>query len=341
METQDLGRRLLLFLRRWYGEEVEVRGLRLLAGGAHRQTWAFDAHIQGKDGTTQVLPLVYRSDPALLEVGFIPREQEYKVLRAASLEGVPVPRVHPLVDDPSQVSQVEMLVMARIEGETVAHRILREELYAEARRRITAQMGAILARIHSIPIDKHGLADLSAPPSGRSAAEHEVGRWEGFYRSVTVNPQPVYELAFRWLRRSLPRDSRRTFVHGDFRLGNFIVGPEGILAVLDWEQAHIGDPLEDLGWLCVRSWRFGNDALPVTGLGTREEFRAAYEQAGGPPVDDESWRFWEVFGNLRWGIFCVWQAHRSLYGGEPHIDYAMTGRRAAETQWEILNLVEE
>jgi aminoglycoside phosphotransferase (APT) family kinase protein len=231
-----------------------------------------------------------------------------------------------------------MLVMERVEGETVARRILREEAYAEVRQRMTAQMGAILARIHSIPIEKHGLGDLSALPPGCSSAEHEVDRWEQFYRSVTVNPQPVYELAFRWLRRNLPGESRCTFVHGDFRLGNFIVGPEGIRAVLDWEQAHIGDPMEDLGWVCVRSWRFGNVHLPVVGLGTREELRRAYEEAGGPPVDEESWRFWEVFGNLRWGIFCVWQTHRSLYGTEPHIDYAMTGRRAAETQWEILRL---
>lgn len=340
METQDLFRRLLLFLRRWYGGEVEIQALRLLAGGGHRQTWAFDAHVRAEDGAVRVLPLVYRSDAAFLKVGFLPREQEYKVLRAAYLEGVPAPRVHPLVDDPRQACQVEMLVMNRIEGETVARRILREEAYTEARQRMTAQMGAILARIHAIPVEEHGLGDLSAPPSGRSPAEHEVDRWEEFYRSVMVNPQPVYELAFRWLRRNVPRESRRAFVHGDFRLGNFIVGPEGIRAVIDWEQAHVGDPVEELGWVCVRSWRFGNDYLPVAGLGTRETLRRAYQEAGGSSVDDESWRFWEIFGNLRWGVFCVWQAHRALYGGEPHIDHAMAGRRVAETQWEILRLVE-
>jgi aminoglycoside phosphotransferase (APT) family kinase protein len=340
VEPQDVLQRLSLFLRRWYGGEAEVQALHLLAGGGHHQTWAFDAQIRDEDGTIRVLPLVYRSDAALLEVGFIPREREYKVLRAAYLESVPVPRVHPLVDEPSRASQVEMLVMDRVEGETVARRILREEAYAGARRRMTAQMGAILARIHSIPVERHGLGELSAPPPGRSPAEHEVDRWEGYYRSVVVNPQPVYELAFRWLRRNLPKESPCTLVHGDFRLGNLIVGPKGVRAVIDWDQAHIGDPMEDLGWVCVRSWRFGNDHLLVGGLGTQQEFRRAYEGAGDFRVDEERWRFWEVFGNLRWGIFCVWQAHRSLYGGEPNIDYAMTGRRAVETQWEILRLVE-
>ena len=130
-------------------------------------------------------------------------------------------------------------------------------------------------------------------------------------------------------------------MHGDYRIGNIIFGPEGVRAVLDWELAHIGDPMEDLGWICVRSWRFGNDEKPVGGIGSREEFFSAYEAAGGSPVEAERVRFWEAFGNLRWGISCIFQAKTYLDGLSPSVEFASIGRRIAETEWELLSLMEE
>ena len=126
-------------------------------------------------------------------------------------------------------------------------------------------------------------------------------------------------------------------MHGDYRIGNVIFGPEGVRAVLDWELAHIGDPMEDLGWICVRSWRFGNDAKPVGGIGTRKELWAAYEAAGGRNVDREAVRWWEVFGNLRWGIICIGQARRAMEsrpkegGAGSRLELLTIGRRTAET----------
>jgi aminoglycoside phosphotransferase (APT) family kinase protein len=110
--------------------------------------------------------------------------------------------------------------------------------------------------------------------------------------------------------------------------------------VLDWELAHVGDPIEDLGWLCIRSWRFGNDQLPAAGVGTREELWAAYEAAGGIAVDPARARFWEVFGNLRWGIITIVQAKPYLDGHSRSVELASIGRRVAETEWEILALLE-
>ena len=115
---------------------------------------------------------------------------------------------------------------------------------------------------------------------------------------------------------------------------------EGARAILDWELAHIGHPMEDLGWVCVRSWRFGNDDLPVGGVGTREEFWRAYEAAGGAPVDPDRVRFWEAFGNLRWGIICISQARAYLDKLSRSVELASIGRRTAETEWELLNLME-
>jgi aminoglycoside phosphotransferase (APT) family kinase protein len=129
-------------------------------------------------------------------------------------------------------------------------------------------------------------------------------------------------------------------VHGDFRIGNVIFGPEGLRAVLDWELAHVGDPMEDVGWLCVRSWRFGADDRPAGGLCGREEFFAAYERAGGVAIERAAAHWWEVFGNLRWGIMCIMQARTFLDGVVRSVELASLGRRVAEMELELLELTE-
>ena len=93
-------------------------------------------------------------------------------------------------------------------------------------------------------------------------------------------------------------------VHGDYRTGNYLADETGVTAILDWEGAHLGDPVEDLGWVCVKSWRFGSVDKPAGGFGSREELWAAYERAGGGEVDPARAHWWEVFGTVRWGIIC-------------------------------------
>lgn len=170
-------------------------------------------------------------------------------------------------------------------------------------------------------------------------------RYEQIYRAIAPEPHPAFELALRWLHARADAHERerasgppRALVHGDFRIGNVLFGPDGLRVMLDWELAHIGDPAEDMGFICVRSWRFGGPK-PVGGIGDREEFFAAYEQAGGAPVDPEWVRFWEVFGNLRWGIICISQARTYLDGHSKSVELASIGRRTAETEWELLELI--
>jgi aminoglycoside phosphotransferase (APT) family kinase protein len=320
---------------------VRIDGLRLLTGGASRQTWSFDAVIEQGGGRTETLPLVLRMDPRA-SPGLMSRETEYHLLEAAHAAGVPVPKVHLLGDDSLGAPS---FLMERVEGETIARRLLRDDDYAVARTVMTGQLGVILAGIHRIPIDTAGLDALPRPTPGKSAAETEVDRFEQTYRAVTPEPHPAFELAFRWLRQRLPSPADATLAHGDYRIGNVIFGPEGVRSILDWELAHIGDPMEDLGWICVRSWRFGNDSKPVGGLGTREEFWQAYEAAGGRRVDAAVVRFWELFGNLRWGVICISQARAGLEGAikgaGAALELAAIGRRTAETEWELLNLMEE
>ena len=338
LTPEQLDERLTKFLKRSHGaRSVRIEGLRLLTGGASRQTWSFDAVIEDAGGQISRQALILRGDPRR-GPNLMPREMEYALLKAAGEEGIPVPKVHLMGDDSLGMPS---FLMERVEGETIPRRLLRDDVYAEARRAMTGQLGAILANIHRVPTEGRGLDELPAPPPDRSPAENEVTRYEQTYRAVTPEPHPSFELAFRWLRQHLPPAEERTLVHGDYRIGNVIFGPEGARSILDWELAHIGDPMEDLGWICVRSWRFGNDDLPVGGIGTREEFWRAYEAAGGSPVDPARVRFWEVFGNLRWGIICITQAKAYLDGLSPSVELAAIGRRTAETEWELLNLMEE
>jgi aminoglycoside phosphotransferase (APT) family kinase protein len=136
-----------------------------------------------------------------------------------------------------------------------------------------------------------------------------------------------------------PMPATLGFVHGDFRTGNYLSDENGITAILDWEIAHLGDPLEDLGWLCVKSWRFGAVDKPAGGFGTREELWDAYETAGGAKINREHARWWEILGTARWGVICMTQAWKHLSGAEESMELASIGRRAVETEVDLLELL--
>ena len=130
-------------------------------------------------------------------------------------------------------------------------------------------------------------------------------------------------------------------MHGDFRMGNVIVGPEGLRTVLDWELAHVGDPHEDLAWMCIKTWRFGQLDQPVGGVGAREPFYRAYESESGRALDREALRYWELLCSLK--VVCVWifQVRAYLSGAIPSVEQAAIGRRIAETELDLLQLLDE
>ncbi len=314
---------------------VSIANMHRMAGGASREIWALDATLE-KDGIRETRALVLRRDPGQHKID-TSRRAEFMVLRAAHRERVPVPEVFWLSDNP-EVLGAPFFLMERVDGETIARRLLRDPEYATARKEMPAQLATILAKIHRIDAAAHDLDFL--PPPGENAALTEVRRYEESFRRLALEPHPAFELAFRWLLARVPRTPRKTLVHGDYRIGNVIFGPEGVRSILDWELAHLGDPMEDVGWMCVRAWRFGNDRMPVGGLGRREDFFAAYERASGVQVDPAAARFWEVFGNLRWGIITISQARTHLDGNVKSVELASIGRRTAETELELLNLIE-
>ncbi len=338
MEPAEMRERLGAFIAAQTGAgAVSIEGLGRLPGGASRETWSFDAVFDAGSGP-QRLALVLRRDPGRTTMD-TSRREEFVLHQALRAEGVPVPRVYWLADEADTLG-ARFFVMERIDGETLARRLLRDPEYARARQVMTAQLGGILARIHAVDRHRHRLDFLPEPPPDESPAAAEVERYDQIYRMVAADPHPVIEIALRWLRQNLPAGVQRTLVHGDFRIGNVIFGPEGVRSILDWELAHVGDPMEDLGWMCVRSWRFGSDDKPVGGIGERRELFTAYEEAGGRQVDAERVRFWEVFGNLKWGIITISQARTYLEGGVRSVELASLGRRTAEMELELLDLID-
>ncbi len=313
--------------RRHLDDEVAVHDLRRLSGGASRETWAFTA-VSARNGEHR---LVLRRDPGAT-IGSTDRSTEFELLRAAGAGGVAVPRVRFLLEEADGLGSG--FVMDHIEGETIPRKILRDDEYATARANLTAQCAQAAAAIHALPLD-------TLPRLARQDAPGQIEQFQGVLDALG-EPHPAFELGLRWLRAhasALP-PTPLTLVHGDFRNGNFIVGDDGLRSVLDWELAHLGDPVEDLGWLCVKSWRFGNVDRPVGGFGHVDELLAGYATAGGREVTPEHLRYWEVFGTLKWGVICEMQAFSHLQGLVRSVELAALGRRIAEMEWDLLDLID-
>jgi aminoglycoside phosphotransferase (APT) family kinase protein len=318
---EDGLRRVLAHL----GRPAEVTGLRRLSGGASAETWAFDATEPGPGADLTIRPYILRcqppagSDKATITI-------EASVIAAAGAAGVPVPGVLTASDDATVLGSAFM-IMDRVEGETIPRRILRDEALAPARDRFGRDCGRILGALHRV--DPEALPGLEA--------DDPLQRYRTILDQMGAS-SPTFEWAFRHLTATRPDPSPVALVHGDFRMGNLMVGPEGVRAVLDWELVHLGDPLEDLGWLCTKAWRFGS-AAPVGGAGSYADLLAGYAEATGRVVSPDSLRWWETLGSLKWGIMCLMQASLHLSGARTSVELAAVGRRVAENEWDLLELL--
>jgi len=287
-----------------------VDAVAALTGGASRHTYRFRA-----DGRSMIVQRQRQgSDRSLVA--------ESHLVELARSHGVPAPeRVASGTDDDGLEYHVALVVA----GETIARKILRDERFAGARAALTSQLGAALGALSTVDPD-------DAPELDRI---DQLDRFREVADELDV-VNPVFELAFARLREERPdRSQSASIVHGDFRLGNVIVDERGLAAVIDWELAHLGDPVEDLAWLCAPAWRFGG-SRPVAGVGEYEELLDSYAAVSGRTVDRETLTWWRILATLKWGIMCVQQARTHLDGVARSHELAAIGRRVCQTEDDLL-----
>tara|TARA_R110001599_G_scaffold45534_1_gene134500 strand:- start:2077 stop:3078 length:1002 start_codon:yes stop_codon:yes gene_type:complete len=328
--TDQIERALESWARRDFGDSARIAALKRLSGGASQETWAFEV-VQGATNHRLILRRVPGGESVARSSEAITLGIESALLGCAELAGVPVPGVLGVFEPGSDLG--ESFVMHRIEGETIGRKILRDQAYNAARPLLAKQCGEALAGIHAVDL-------TTLPDLPRSNGADQIRKYEDIYRNFDL-PRPVFELAFSWLKANEPTGQAAVLVHGDFRLGNLIVDEHGLASVLDWELAHIGDPREDIAWICVNSWRFGQIENRVGGFGNLDELLDAYAVAGGTRFEAREIDWWETLGSLKWGIMCMimYEAFRS--GGDPSVERAAIGRRVSETEIDLLNLLEK
>jgi aminoglycoside phosphotransferase (APT) family kinase protein len=299
------------------GREVEISEPVLLAGGASKEAWSVDA-----DGQRL---LVRRAGGGVIHRHTLSLEDEFAVLEAAYAAGVKAPRPYGYIPD---LAGREAFVMERLDGDTIGRRIVQKPELAAARAALPVQMAEELAKIHAIPAAR--LPFLPPAQFDRMVEElDEVGE-----------PHPAIELGLWWLRENRPPAREPVVVHGDYRIGNLVVGEHGLVGVLDWEFAHLDDPVRDLAFALVRAWRFGVAEQRLGGVGAVEPYLERYNALTGLDVQPAELDYWELAGNVGWAIGCLTQMMRHLRGEDRSVELATLGRLGAEVEYEICHLLE-
>ena len=328
MDSRDLLEALCKLAPKLGGEGVS--DLHRLSGGASQETWAFRLQAPGGE---RALILRRRPDGlAERDERTVSLATEAALIRAVAARGAPTPAVVLVAGAEDGIG--EAYVMARVDGETLGRRIVRDAAFAAVRPDLARRCGEVLAIIHGTPT-------AALPPLTVSSALDELDRYEAIYRQSGAE-RPIFELAFRKLRAAAPASDQPVLLHGDFRNGNLMISPtEGLVAVLDWELAHLGDGASDLGWLCVNSWRFGAHDSPAGGFGRYQDLLDGYHAAGGRTVTLEAVKYWQMLGSLKWGVMCLIMYGAFASGSDTSVERAMIGRRVSETEIDLVNLMQE
>ncbi len=309
---------------------AQVIDVQQLTAGASQQT--FRVSVRNREGHETNYAL-RRAQPGLERstYGQVTPRVEAELLELASSAHVPVPKVIESLRSTDGLG--DGYLMEWLQGETMGQRIVKSPELQIARENLAFECGQALARIHAIeaPDRLREVLHLVSPED----LVRET--WQAYIALET--PQPMIDFTAQWLLSNLPSQSDIALVHGDFRNGNLMVSEQGIKAVLDWELCHLGDPMRDLGWLCVNSWRFGRRDLPVGGFGTVAELVAGYEAEGGNCVDRDALHFWEVFGSFWWSVTTLGMAKTWRTGETPSVERPVIGRRSSEAQMDCVHLL--
>ena len=309
---------------------VSVNGIQLLSGGAIQQNWEIRVAIDG-GARAGAHTWVLRTDAPATVAFSLPREREFEIIRFANAQGLRAPEPLFLCNDATVIGR-PFFVMEKLPGVAAGHKVVRLAL---DRRALACELAQVAARIHAI---RPPLADL---PFLKTFLARDVIASCRAYLDALDEPHPVLEWGLRWCEQHAPAQEETTFVHRDFRTGNYLVHEGKLSGLLDWEFAALGNPLEDIGWICAKCWCFRHEHHIVGGVADLDDFLAAYEAASGRKVRNDELRYWQVMAHSRWAIIALQQAQRHLSGVEPSIELALTGKIVAELEWEVLQLTEQ
>ena len=298
--------------------DAAVENMTRLSGGANMESSSFDHAGSGY--------VLRRAPSAEFMAGRVyGHDVEAAVVRAAFASGVKAPEV--VAELVPQDNIGTGYIMRCIKAEVNPAKIL-----AAPPASLLNDFAREAARIHAIPLDS--IPTLPQPAPFELLSEMKA-RFVGY-----GGDRPVFALAFRWLEDNLPAPVEPVLLHGDFRMGNIMVDADGLAAVLDWELAHLGDRHQDLAFGCINSWRFGHIDRTAFGVGQLDDLWTAYERESGVSVDPARFRWWLVYSTLWWGLCCLQMAEFWRNGADASLERAVIGRRASETEVDLLMLLE-
>ena len=308
------------------GKSVRAVRFERMSGGAVQENWALDVELEGT-----VRNWVLRTDAPAAVRESLTRDHEFAVLRAMQEARVLAPRPLYLCDD-ATITGRRFFIMEWLPGVAAGHRVTREGALVPDPARLARELAANLAKLHNIRPPRPALAFLDTMHAQENIAHYR--------RYLDSHPEahPVLEWGLRWCEIHAPAIEETTFIHRDYRTGNYLVHEGRLAGVLDWEFAAFGNPLEDVGWLCSRCWRFARPDLVVGGIATLEDFLPEYEHRSGRQVTADDLRYWQVMAHVRWAVIALQQAQRHLSGTEPSLELALTGHILGDLELEILNL---
>lgn len=305
------------------GTPVEVRHVEPVTGGAQRDTAFLDVVVDGR-------PRSWVLSVQRARIDGIPMTVEVACLRAARAAEVRAPAVVAATDDISLLGG-PFMVTERRPGEAIGRRVQRLAAGDDGLgERVIADLGHDLARLHRDAEPPVGLERLDGPAY--------VVRLRAEFEELPRPSAPV-AAGLAWLADDPPTMNEPVLVHGDLRIGNVVVDPSGLTAIIDWELAHLGDPMEDLAWASVRTWRYGRTP-EVGGLAGLDVLVGAYEEAGGT-FDRDRFEWWRIARTVWWCLGLGRQAGAWMDGRSTSLVHAASGRRVAEIEWDLLDLLED
>ncbi|MEM6827904.1 MAG: phosphotransferase [Pseudomonadota bacterium] len=296
-------------------------GLQRLTGGATMESWRFSCGAQD---------FVLRRAPSLAFMEDRPfgHDVEAAIIRAAHAKDVTAPEVvAELVPDDGIGSG---FVMQALPGTPNPKQILEMDDPAA----LLKEAARDLARIHSLK--QEDLPEAVPVMDYRAAVADLRAQFE-----EAGGDRPIIALGLKWMEENCPDPVEPVLNHGDYRMGNLLAEESRLTGVLDWELAHFGDRHEDLAFGCMAVWRFHRYDRPALGLGSLEDYFAAYEAEAGVTVDRKRFRYWLIHRTVWWALGCLRMAKIWRSGEDRMLERVVISRRTSEQELDLLILLEE